>query len=402
MTAPFSVEIGEEVDPDRISSSLTIYGTARIYGKDTLISSNAKLGYEAPVTLMNCQLASEVELRGGYFADSVFLNKAAMGSNAQIRSGCLLEEESGGNHSIGLKQTILFPFVQLGSLVNFCDCLMAGGTSRKNHSEVGSSYIHFNYTPQQDKATASLIGDVARGVMLREPPIFLGGQGGLVGPAKIEYGTVVPAGIIYRPNRAKKTSLAPLTVSSVALKKFPPGIYGGDIIGKVSLNIEYLANLSALRQWYRHIRRIFFLKEEYGDILHGKACDLIDGAIEERIKQMNIFAKNLETSVTANSKMPKQSPSDKITRSQKHFMQNWPRMEAFLLADHEEKTGHKTREAFVKTMQRLAGGGNPYLEAIRSLNREEVGKGTAWLKAIVDGIRVGCKDSFHTYRQKEK
>ncbi|NTV96894.1 MAG: TOBE domain-containing protein, partial [Thiobacillus sp.] len=58
------------------------------------------------------------------------------------------------------------PFVTPGSLVNVCDCLMAGGTDRRNHSEVGSSYVHFNYTPHQDKATASLLGDVPHGVML--------------------------------------------------------------------------------------------------------------------------------------------------------------------------------------------------------------------------------------------
>jgi bifunctional UDP-N-acetylglucosamine pyrophosphorylase/glucosamine-1-phosphate N-acetyltransferase len=78
---------------------------------------------------------------------------------------------------------------------------MAGGTSRKNHSEVGSSYIHFNYTPNQDKATASLIGDVPKGVMLNQNPIFLGGQGGLVGPCRIAYGTVIAAGSVYRKDQ---------------------------------------------------------------------------------------------------------------------------------------------------------------------------------------------------------
>jgi len=31
--------------------------------------------------------------------------------------------------------------------------------------------------------------------MLREEPIFLGGQGGIVGPLQIAYGTVIPAGV---------------------------------------------------------------------------------------------------------------------------------------------------------------------------------------------------------------
>jgi UDP-N-acetylglucosamine/UDP-N-acetylgalactosamine diphosphorylase len=90
-----------------------------------------------------------------------------------------LEEEASGAHAVGLKQTIFLPFVTAGSLINFCDALIAGGTSRKDHSEIGSSYIHFNYTPHQDKATPSLIGDVPHGVMLDQPAIFLGGQGGL-------------------------------------------------------------------------------------------------------------------------------------------------------------------------------------------------------------------------------
>ncbi len=94
MTAPFSVEIGDEVNPERISGSLIIHGAARIYGKNTLISPDVKLGYEASVTLMDCQLGPDVVLKGGYFANSVFLNQAIMGSNAQVRSGCLLEEEA--------------------------------------------------------------------------------------------------------------------------------------------------------------------------------------------------------------------------------------------------------------------------------------------------------------------
>ncbi len=57
------------------------------------------------------------------------------------------EEESSGAHAAGLKQAILFPFIILGRPVNFCDCLMGGGTNRRNHIEVGSPFIHFNDSP---------------------------------------------------------------------------------------------------------------------------------------------------------------------------------------------------------------------------------------------------------------
>ena len=157
-----------------------------------------KLGAEGPVTVDDCRLGPAVELKGGSFKKSVFLEKANMGLGAQVREACLLEEEANGAHCVGLKQTILFPFVTLGSLVNLCDCLMAGGTSRKDHSEVGSSYIHFNFTPDGDKTTPSLFGDVPRGVMLDQPAIFLGGQGGAVGPLRVGFGTVVAAGSVLR------------------------------------------------------------------------------------------------------------------------------------------------------------------------------------------------------------
>ncbi|MGP8153072.1 MAG: hypothetical protein ACLQBQ_02845 [Smithella sp.] len=399
MTAPFSVEIGDEVNLEKISGSLIIYGAARIYGENTLISPDVKLGYEAPVALIDCQLGSDVELRGGYFANSVFLNGATMGSNAQVRSGCLLEEEAGGNHSIGLKQTILFPFVKLGSLVNFCDCLMAGGTSRKNHSEVGSSYIHFNYTPQQDKATPSLIGDVPRGVMLREPPIFLGGQGGIVGPVQIDYGTVIPAGIICRQNCTAGKMPILLAVSSFRPKKFIPGIYG-DINRKVRRNIEYVANLLALRQWYRYVRRDFFTREKYGEALYSGACDILDGAITERLKQLRLFAQNLDNSITTET-LKKKHP-DKVWRAQKQFLHDWPKMEAYLSGDNEEKTGLKERDSFVKIMQSLSNKGNSYLEAIKILTPIQAQKGTGWLKDIFDNIINGCINNFHALRQKEK
>jgi bifunctional UDP-N-acetylglucosamine pyrophosphorylase/glucosamine-1-phosphate N-acetyltransferase len=84
---------------------------------------------------------------------------------------------------------------------------MAGGSGRQNHSEVGSSYIHFNFTPDGDKTTPSLIGDVPRGVMLNQRPIFLGGQGGMVGPLRMGYGNVVAAGAILREDVIEENKL---------------------------------------------------------------------------------------------------------------------------------------------------------------------------------------------------
>ncbi len=403
MTAPFSVEIGDEVNPERIADSSIIYGAARIYGENTLISPEVKLGFEGPVTLINCQLGNAVELKGGYFTNSVFLNKSTMGGNAQVRSGCLLEEEAGGNHCVGLKQTILFPFVQLGSLINFCDCLMAGGTSRRNHSEVGSSYIHFNYTPRQNKATPSLIGDVPRGVMLREPPIFLGGQGGIVGPVQIDYGTVIPAGVICRQD-FKTGGIHWTSLSSLEKKKdSAAGACSSDITRKVKHNIEYVANLSALRQWYHHVRREFFMQETYGEALYYGACRVLDEALAERIKQLRLFAQNIETSMEVVTKKMEKIYPGSVSRTQKQFLQDWPRMEAYLSGNNEEKIGLKKRDSFVKIMQRLSNKGNSYLESIHLLTPAQTREGTDWLRSITKNIITECvNNNPDASRRKEK
>ena len=68
----------------------------------------------------------------------------------------------------------------------------------------------------------------------------------------------------------------------------------GDIIRKVRHNIEYMANLLALRQWYRYVRRQFFTRVKYGDALYSGACKVLDEAITERIKQLRLFAQNMD------------------------------------------------------------------------------------------------------------
>jgi len=388
MTAPFSVEIGEEVNLEKIDASLVVYGAARIRGENTLISPGVKLGLEAPVALINCQLGSGVELKGGYFAESVFLNQVMIGSGAQVRPGCLLEEQSSANHAVGMKQTILFPYVTLGSLINFCDCFMSGGTSRKNHSEVGSSYIHFNYTPQQDKATPSLIGDVPRGVMLRESPIFLGGQGALVGPVQIAYGTVISAGVICRKDCPTEGKLVSASPRRAATRKFYPEIYS-DISRKVAANIAYIGNLLALRQWYRDVRREFFARDKYEECLYAGAQKVLNEAVKERIRQMKIFAQNVEKSAVKEREI-KNKFSVEAWRSQVRFLKSWPAMEEYLSGGYEQKTSARKKESFLKIIQKQSGGDASYLDVIRLLTPLQAQKGSAWLNDIVEEAVSVC------------
>ena len=94
---PATLDIGDEVNIDQIAEKgVKIYPGCRIYGAKTVISPGCKLGYEGPVTIDNCQLGEKVELKGGFFSKSVFLEKANMGLGGHVREGSILEEEAGG------------------------------------------------------------------------------------------------------------------------------------------------------------------------------------------------------------------------------------------------------------------------------------------------------------------
>jgi len=378
---PLTLDLGDEVNIDCISGkNVKIYPGCRIYGKETVISAGTRIGYEAPVTIDNCQLGSGVELKGGYFNKSVFLEKANMGSGAQVREGCILEEEANGAHCVGLKQTILFPFVTLGSLINFCDCLMAGGTSRKDHSEVGSSYIHFNYTPDGDKTTASLIGDVPRGVMLNKPPIFLGGQGGIVGPSHIGYGNVVAAGSVLRNDFPEDNKLIVSKVHSPKMVNFTPGTYTG--LGRiVSNNIKYIANLMALEQWYVNIRRPFFDNQEFGSLLYEGLLNKLLLAKKERMKRLQILAEKIKLSSAVEGEVVWNQAG------RKEFYERFTEIEKILTEALDDDAVNKIRDNFFsrfdKTVQRSK---TTYIEAIQNLPVKVSEQGTSWLKNIVDSF----------------
>lgn len=390
MISPGSVEISDDVNTDMIASKgVELCAGTRIHGPETVICRGAKLGAEGPVTVINCRIGENVELRGGYFKDSVFLDGAVFGSRAQVREGCLIEEEAGGNHCVGLKQTILFPFVTLGSLVNFCDCLMAGGTSRKDHSEVGSSFIHFNYTPHQDKATASLIGDVPRGVMLNCTPIFLGGQGGIVGPTRVEYGTVLAAGSILREDTPAPPGGQGGTLISgpVALleREFHCGLYK-DIRRKAINNIVYIANLLALREWYAHVRSGFLAGREFGPEMLAGAEKVLEGAVAERVKRFGEFAGKMEESIALSRKHLPETQWDRLRAQKKELLENRSALEVCFSENLGPGFGTGQRDTFLERLSSAGQEGSNYIKAVQGCDAEARKLGSAWLQSIVDGV----------------
>ncbi len=381
---PQSVFIDPGVNPDRIFPGAVIGPGTRLSGVDTAVGPGAVIGEETPATVENCWVGPQVRLGGGYFHEAVFLKGSRMGSGAHVRSGTILEENASGAHCVGLKQTVLFPFVTLGSLINFCDILMAGGTGRENHSEVGSAYIHFNFTPNQDKATASLLGDVAHGVLLDRPPIFLGGQGGLVGPCTLAFGTTIAAGTVWRKDEARSGRLLAGGGPRNGSVPFEPGIYRS-VKRIVANNIAYIGNLIALGRWYRHVRSRF-VGPDLPPWLHAGLLIALDRLVAERVKRLTAFCEKMPVSADRYRQSSGEGASAALLAqkaalfAQRETMARW-------ITEIAEAVGNAP-ENVVRAMDAARDrAGGEYLSAIGSLEEPSRREIRDWLQGVVDQTR---------------
>jgi UDP-N-acetylglucosamine/UDP-N-acetylgalactosamine diphosphorylase len=366
---PFTLDVGPEVDVDRISGDgVRIYPGCRIYGAETVISAGVQLGEEGPVTVKDVRMGPGVRLKAGYAENAVFLERAGMGFGGHVREGCLLEEESGTAHCVGLKQTILFPFVTLGSLINFCDVLMAGGTSRRDHSEVGSSYIHFNFTPDGDKTTPSLFGDVPRGVMLDQPPIFLGGQGGAVGPVRVGYGSVVAAGSVLRSDIPEGQLVLVAPPPAVRTPVGRADYRGANRI--VAKNLGYLANLCALEAWYQQVREPFFAAQPLGELVYAGALEMLRLAKQERATRLTAMVAKVE----GDDGGPRSQLRERIDD---------------LLTEYAAAPTSAPDVAVLAAVRQAAADGVGYVAAVQALGPQLSAAGTDWLQGIVADLWAG-------------
>ena len=375
--APETTYVAPDVNPARIAPGTVIHPGCRLSGAELAIGPGCVIGAEAPATVADCQLGAKVQLAGGFFDRATFLDGFKAGSGAHVRPGCLFEDEPSIAHSAGVKQTVFLPWVATGSLVNFCDCLMAGGTSRKNHSEVGSSYIHFNFTPHQDKATPSLIGDVPRGVLLNQPAIFLGGQGGLVGPCVIDYGTVIPAGQIWRGDVTEPGRLVakPLFRSNINTPYDARQYHG--IRRVLRNNLLYIGNIVALDVWYRAVRAPFMLADPCQAACHAGARQRLAEILDERLLRLDELAQKVAHSLELGAPNP-------AAEEHQAFVSRWPERQAALKAQVAARDALAVPGPVRAVVEALPKGG--YLRAVQALPAADARTLVAWLDARVTAI----------------
>lgn len=289
------VFIGSDVILQNILPGAQLFPGTRIIGSRCVLGRNTVVGSEGPATLDNAVLDDNAEIASGYVTNSALLRGSRIGSNGHVRACTLLEEEASTAHAVGLKQTILMSYVTLGSLINFCDGIISGGRSRSDHTEVGSGFINFNFTPwgaSGDKATPTLIGGVYKGVFLNNDRIFLGGLSGIVGPGRVSFGAFTVAGQVVRRD-VKENSMFLSTGRDVDLPvNFHDRLFSER---KYQHNRKFIENLFALREWYAQVRLARTPTDpdrQYKRTILLFAIELIDRMIAERLSRLNDYLKN--------------------------------------------------------------------------------------------------------------
>ena len=220
--------------------------------------------------------------------------------------------------------------------------------------------------------------------MINQKPIFLGGQGGIVGPITIEYGTIVAAGTIVRKDIDKENTMLLGSPSIARSMPFHSNLYS-NLHRIIKLNINYIANLIALRSWYINIRTLF-VKDDFEGELHKGAVQKLDFAIDERIKQLKKIAEKMPESIEV-QKSISANPSEKMIMRKNEYGKNWPNIEAFLKGSLKENDSNQKKDDFIKIIENMISQrGKDYITAVKSLEKEESQRGTEWLQGIVDGI----------------
>lgn len=377
---PESVEIGPDVSVERIAPGVVLHTGSRLRGARTCLGTGVEIGREGPASLEDVVCGPGVCLDGGSFVGATFLDGAGVRSWAHVRAGTLFEEHASAAHCVGLKQTLLFPHVTLGSLINFCDVLMAGGTGPRDHSEVGSGYIHFNFTPRGDKATPSIFGDVPRGVLLREPRIFLGGLAASVGPMQVGYGSFLGPGEVYR--RDVKEGKFQLGERRAQLSLDVDLRILTGLRAKIRKNLAFVGNLVALWRWYREARPLLVGGDPWRRLSFEAGQETVEEAVAERIRQLDKLVGLVPESIDA----LKAAGAEGQAAEQAALATRWPAARE-VVAGYRDIAGD--RPAAEVALDALAGRADqPYVDAVRGLPAVAQAAVTTWLRSVASTLEA--------------
>ncbi len=379
---PERVYVCEDVDLDRIETGAVIR-QATLSGASLSIAGGARIGVSGHAEVRDCQIGRDAELGAGLYEGATLLEGVRVRGSAEIRPGTLLEEQAEAAHCVAMKNTTFTACCVAGSVINFCDLFLSGGRSRRDHTEIGSGAVHFNFDPRGDK-WGSLIGGI-RGVLLRSDPVFVGGNCGLVGPVEVGFGAVIAAGSVIRKD-APSNALVAASAASVTRPKFDRRIYGS-LKPRVLATAKLIGTLRALDAWYAKVRLPSARGSERR--LYESARRQIATQAEERIHRISKIVAKLPESIRRVSK-PGGSAARPRIAEHRLLVERWEALRKALEAPVDPGS---PPEAFADAYAKGRGSGRSHLGALQSV-AVEVEETAEWLEAIVADIVCHAEDAL--------
>jgi UDP-N-acetylglucosamine/UDP-N-acetylgalactosamine diphosphorylase len=369
---PERVYIAADVPLENIEAGASIVH-ATLRGAQLRVGRGARIGGSGHAEVTDCQIGRDVEIGAGYYEGATLLDGSRVRGFAELRPGTLLEEQAEAAHSVAFKNTILTATVVTGSLINYCDAFMSGGTSRDDHSEVGSGVIHFNFDPRGDKY-GSLIGDV-RGVLLRSAPIFVGGQCGLVAPLHIDFGATVAAGSMVRRD-VPANCVHFEAAGSARIENFDREVYAG-VERKFLATARLIGTLRSFHAWYEAVRIPF--ADDFERVLYRAAQGQAQSHISERIKRLSKIIGKLDRSL---SKTSGSGDAKLLSYHAEHrlLLKRRKEIEQALSSAPDAPPPPKAFLQEYEKTRKSAG----YLDAVRGVSAEAAEAAAAWLNAMAD------------------
>ena len=187
----------------------------------------------------------------------------------------------------------------------------------------------------------------------------------MVGPIRLNYGITAAAGTILRKDELRPNRLIIGGTGAGGSIEFRPGRFSGTS-RIIKNNLIYIANLMALRHWYREVRSLFVGERFPESLLAGLKMN-VERAVDERTKRLKQLGEKMAASG---------DPS---------LFERWPAIEQALAARNEHRGNDRLRESFQKkTSGAIEFAGKDYIALLKGLSAEDSAQGTAWLQGIVD------------------
>lgn len=362
---PERVYISGDVNLDAIEPTAVIR-QATLSGKDLSIAAGAVIGTSGHAEVSDCQIGPDAELGAGLYQGATLLNGVKVRGFAEIRPGTLLEEEVDVAHSVALKNTTFTACCVAGSLINFCDLFLTGGTSRKDHTEIGSGAIHYNFDPRGDK-WGSLLGGI-RGVLLRSNPVFIGGTCGLVGPLEVGLGAVTAAGCTIRRDVPEGTLVSSADRAAI-IPSFDRTAYGS-LRRQFRVTAKLVATLRALEAWYELVRLPHAPPREQH--LYEFALRRVGVQAQERIDRLAKIVAKLEAGARASSAW--------IQAEHRQIVQVWPSLRNTL---QQPVKPQLPAARFTQAYADARGSGQGHLAAVKAADAGAA-EAEEWLEGVVN------------------